>query len=94
MPLIVAKKLGFQKYKDCKLSLVFADRSIRLPIGKLKYLPVCIGNSEIPTDFVVLEMDEEPKDPLILGIPFLATDGAVIKDVMKKSAKTLGKTSC
>jgi len=49
---------------------------------------------EIPTDFVVLEMDEEPKDPLILGRPFLATAGAMI-DVNKGKidlnlAKTLG----
>ncbi|KAG7585655.1 Ribonuclease H-like superfamily [Arabidopsis thaliana x Arabidopsis arenosa] len=41
-------------------------------------LPVRIGRVEIPTDFVVLEMDEEPKDPLILGRPFLATAGALI----------------
>ncbi|KAG7528026.1 hypothetical protein ISN45_Un191g000010, partial [Arabidopsis thaliana x Arabidopsis arenosa] len=40
-------------------------------------LPIKIGNAEIPTDFIVLEMDE-PKDPLILGRPFLATAGAVI----------------
>ncbi|KAG7527998.1 hypothetical protein ISN45_Un195g000010, partial [Arabidopsis thaliana x Arabidopsis arenosa] len=39
---------------------------------------VKIGRVEIPTDFVVLEMDEEPKDPLILGRPFLATAGALI----------------
>ena len=46
---------------------------------------------EIPTDFVVLEMDEEPKDPLILGRPFLATAGAMI-DVKKwKIDLNLGK---
>ena len=32
----------------------------------------------MPTDFVVLEMDEEPKDPIILGRPFLASVGVVI----------------
>ena len=32
----------------------------------------------MPTDFVVLNMDEEPKYPLILGRPFLATPGAII----------------
>jgi len=40
------------------------------------------GVVEVPTDFVVLEMDEEPKDPLILGRTFLATVGAII-DVKK-----------
>ncbi|KAG7594090.1 Retrotransposon gag domain [Arabidopsis thaliana x Arabidopsis arenosa] len=78
MPLSVAKRLGFSKYKPCNITLILADESIRFPYGLLEDLPIKIGNAEIPTDFIVLEMDEEPKDPLILGRPFLATAGAVI----------------
>ncbi|CAA7014514.1 unnamed protein product [Microthlaspi erraticum] len=78
MPLTVAKRLGFEKYQKCDVSLVLADRSVRIPVGMLEDLPVRVGNVEIPTDFVILEMDEEPKDPLILGRPFLATAGAII----------------
>ncbi|XP_010468566.1 PREDICTED: uncharacterized protein LOC104748657 [Camelina sativa] len=78
MPLTVARRLGFTRYKPCNISLILADRSIRLPHGVLEDLPVRIGAAEVPTDFVVLEMDEEPKDPLILGRPFLATAGAII----------------
>lgn len=37
-----------------------------------------IGNCSIPADFVVLELDQEPRDPLILGCPFLATASAII----------------
>ncbi|WZZ24067.1 hypothetical protein YC2023_007468 [Brassica napus] len=79
MPLSVAKKLGFTQYKKCKLSLVLADRSVKYPVGILEDLPVKIGKYEIPTDFVVLEMGEEAQDPLILGRPFLATAGAIVK---------------
>ncbi|CAA7041476.1 unnamed protein product [Microthlaspi erraticum] len=78
MPLSVAKRLGYHKYQACGISLVMADRSIRLPTGMLEDLPLRIGNVEIPTDFIVLEMDEEPTDPLILGRPFLATARAMI----------------
>ncbi|KAG7528251.1 Reverse transcriptase domain [Arabidopsis suecica] len=78
MPLSVARRLGFNKYKSCQIQLILADRSVRVPHGMLEDLPVRIGRVEIPTDFVVLEMDEEPKDPLILGRPFLATAGALI----------------
>jgi len=46
---------------------------------------------EIPTDFVILEMDEEPKDPLILGRPFLATVGAIIDVKKGKIDLNLGK---
>ncbi|KAL0753037.1 hypothetical protein Bca101_090705 [Brassica carinata] len=84
MPLSVAKKLGFTQYKKCRLSLVLADRSVKYPVGILEDLPVKIGRYEIPTDFVVLEMGEEAQDPLILGRPFLATAGAIVKEKMKK----------
>ncbi|KAL0729919.1 hypothetical protein Bca4012_026012 [Brassica carinata] len=91
MPLSVAKKLGFSQYKKCKLSLVLADRSVKFPIGILEDLPVMVGNCEIPTDFVVLEMDEEARDPLILGRPFLATAGALINVKEGKIDLHLGK---
>ena len=38
----------------------------------LKDLPVMINGVEVPTDFVVLDMEVEHKDPLILGRPFRA----------------------
>ncbi|KAL0885551.1 hypothetical protein Bca101_009534 [Brassica carinata] len=91
MPLSVAKKLGFSQYKKCKLSLVLADRSVKFPIGILEDLPVMVGNCEIPTDFVVLEMDEEARDPLILGRPFLATAEALINVKEGKIDLHLGK---
>jgi len=72
MPLSVARKLEFTQYKPCDLASILADRSSRKPFGLLKYLPVMINGVEMPTDFVVLEMEAEPKDPLILGRPFLA----------------------
>ncbi|XP_013632910.1 PREDICTED: uncharacterized protein LOC106338494 [Brassica oleracea var. oleracea] len=78
MSLSIAKRLGFTKYKKCRLSLVLADRLVKIPIGILEDLPVMVGNCEIPTDFMVLEMDEEPTDLLILGRPFLAMTGAVV----------------
>ena len=73
MPLSIAKKLGFTQFKKCRLSLILADRSVKLPVGILEDLPMMIGNYEVPTDFVVLEMEENPKDPLIFGRAFLAT---------------------
>ncbi|KAG7533286.1 hypothetical protein ISN45_Aa08g009240 [Arabidopsis thaliana x Arabidopsis arenosa] len=78
MPLSVARKLGFVQYRPCDLTLILADRSSRRPFGLLEDLPVMINEVEMPTDFVVLEMDEESKHPLILGRPFLASVGAVI----------------
>ncbi|KAL1223583.1 hypothetical protein V5N11_034331 [Cardamine amara subsp. amara] len=91
MPLSVAERLGYEDYKPSKISLVLADRSIRLPHGLLENLPVRVGHVEVPTYFIVLEMDEEPKNPLILGRPVLASAGAVIDVKKGKIELKLGK---
>ena len=39
-----------------------------------------------PTDFIVLDMEEDKEIPIILGRPFLATDKAMI-DVQKGELK-------
>jgi len=78
MPLSTAKRLGIMEYKFCNLALLLVDGSVAHPHGLIENLPVMIGNIELPTDFVVLDVDEEGKDPLIVGRPFLASAGAVI----------------
>ena len=78
MPFSVSERLGMTNYKPTRISLVLADRSVRRPVGVLENIPVGVGKGYVLTDFVVLELEEEPKDPLILGRPFLATAGAMI----------------
>ena len=51
---------------------------LRVPEGVLDDVPIKINNCHVPTDFVVLKYQNEPKDPLILGRPFQATAGAII----------------
>ncbi|XP_024015856.1 uncharacterized protein LOC112089112 [Eutrema salsugineum] len=82
MPYSVAVNLGMTDFKPTRISLILADRSTTIPEGVLEDVPIKVGDCMIPTDFVVLEYGEEPKDPLILGRPFLATAGAII-DVRK-----------
>ncbi|OAO89450.1 hypothetical protein AXX17_ATUG00150 [Arabidopsis thaliana] len=57
----------------------------------LKDLPIMINGVEVPTDFVVLDMEVEHKDPLILGRPFSASVGAVIDVREGKISLNLGK---
>ncbi|XP_013632820.1 PREDICTED: uncharacterized protein LOC106338372 [Brassica oleracea var. oleracea] len=77
MPHSVATALGYDKFKPTNITLVLADRSIRLPEGVLDDVPIRINGCRVPTDFVALKYQNEPKDPLILGRPFLATAGAI-----------------
>jgi hypothetical protein len=60
------------------MCLELGDNSIRYPLGIAEDVPVKVGHPFIPVDFVVLEMGEREKPPLILGRPFLKTVGATI----------------
>jgi hypothetical protein len=60
------------------MCLEFGDNSIRYPLGITEDVPMKAGHHFIPVDFVVLEMGEREKPPLILGRPFLKTVGATI----------------
>jgi hypothetical protein len=60
------------------MCLELGDNSICYPLGIAKVVPVKVGHHFIPVDFVVLEMVEREKPPLILGRPFLNTVGATI----------------
>jgi hypothetical protein len=68
------------------MCLEFGDNSIRYPLGIAKDVPVKVGHHFILVDFVVVEMGERQKPPLILGRPFLKTVGATI-DVGKGEIK-------
>ena len=91
MPLSVAKKLDFSKYKPCNISLILAYMSVRISHGLLEDLSIMIGVVEVRTNCLVVEMDEEPKDPLILGRPFLGTVGVIIDVKKGKIDLNLGK---
>jgi hypothetical protein len=60
------------------MCLELGDNSIRYPSGIAEDVPVKVGHHFILVDFVVLEMGEREKPPLILGRPFLKTVGATI----------------
>ena len=68
------------------MCLELGDNSIRYPVGITEDVPMKVGGHFIPVDFVVLEMGEREKPPLILGRPFLKTVGATI-DVGKGEIK-------
>jgi hypothetical protein len=68
------------------MCLELGDNSIRYPLGITEDMPMKVGHHFIPVDFVVLEMGEREKPPLILGRPFLNAVGATI-DVGKGEIK-------
>ncbi|XP_058733326.1 uncharacterized protein LOC131604928 [Vicia villosa] len=82
MPLSICEKLKLGELRPTRMSLQLADRSVKFPVGMLENVPVRIGQFYIPTDFIIMDIKEDPNIPIILGRPFLATAGAII-DVKK-----------
>jgi hypothetical protein len=77
MPRDVFEKLRLP-LEPMGMCLELGDNSIHYPLGIAEDVPVKVGHHFIPADFVVLEMGEREKPPLILGMPFLKTVGATI----------------
>ncbi|GKC49196.1 reverse transcriptase domain-containing protein [Tanacetum coccineum] len=78
IPYSLYAKLSLETLKPTKMSVRLADRSFQYPVGIVKNMLVEVGKFTFPVDFVILEMEEDIKVPLILGKPFLHTADAVI----------------
>ncbi|GJZ23831.1 reverse transcriptase domain-containing protein [Tanacetum coccineum] len=70
--------------KPYKPKIPLADRSFQYLVGIAKNMLVEVGKFTFPVDFVILEMEEDSKVPLILGRPFLHTADTIIRVKQKQ----------
>nr|GEW63403.1 reverse transcriptase domain-containing protein [Tanacetum cinerariifolium] len=78
MPYFLYAKLSLKTVKPTKISVRLADKSFQYPVRIAKNMLVEVGKFTFPADFIILEMEEDIKLPLIFGRPFLHTADAVI----------------
>ncbi|XP_050878185.1 uncharacterized protein LOC127082002 [Lathyrus oleraceus] len=78
MLLSIYKKLGIRVVQDTRMTLRFADHSVKKPYGIVEDVLVKIDKFVFPVDFLILEMLEDEEIPLILGRPFLETGRCLI----------------
>ncbi|GKB41636.1 hypothetical protein Tco_0886578 [Tanacetum coccineum] len=83
MPLLTYLNLGLGELAHTKLTVELADRTVKYPKGIAENVLVGIDKFVFPADFIILDMLEDIKVPLILGRPFLSTARAKI-DVSKR----------
>ncbi|GJW97719.1 hypothetical protein Tco_0179527 [Tanacetum coccineum] len=83
MPLSTYLNLGLGELAHTRLTVELADRTVKYPKGIAENVLVGIGKFVFPVDFIILDMPEDIKVPLILGRPFLSTARAKI-DVYKR----------
>jgi hypothetical protein len=86
MPRDMFEKLRLPELEPTTIFLELGDNSIHYPLGIAIDVLVKVEHQFICVDFVVLEMGEREKPPLILGRPFLKTVRA-ITDVCKGGIK-------
>jgi hypothetical protein len=87
----VFQNLNLGELKPTAVTLLLADRSVKVPRGIVEDVLVQVDKFIYPVDFIVL--DTQPVEacnsfPVILGRPFLATSNALINyrnGVMKLS---------
>nr|GEU70359.1 hypothetical protein [Tanacetum cinerariifolium] len=83
LPLSTYLNLGLGKLAHNKLTVELADRTVKYPKGIAENVLVGIRKFIFPVDYIILDMLEDIKVPLILGRPFLSIARAKI-DVFKR----------
>ncbi|KAL9360575.1 hypothetical protein Peur_048698 [Populus x canadensis] len=81
LPYSVFQSLNLGELKPTSVTLLLADRSVKVPRGIVEDVLVQVDKFIYPVDFIVL--DTQPVEacnsfPVILGRPFLATSNALI----------------
>lgn len=70
MPMSICKILYLCDVKPIKVSLLLDDKSINYPIGIIENASIKIGQLYIPTDFIVMGVEEDAHILILLGTPF------------------------
>ncbi|GJT50911.1 DNA-directed DNA polymerase [Tanacetum coccineum] len=94
MPYSMYEKLGLGEPKPTRISLELADRSIQYPRGIAENVLIKVDKFVLPIDFVILDMREDTRIPIILGRPFPATARAMIDVFNKRITLRVGDEEC
>nr|GEW81199.1 DNA-directed DNA polymerase [Tanacetum cinerariifolium] len=90
MPYTMYEMLGLGELKPTRISLKLTDRSIQYPRGITENVLIKVDKFVLPIDFVILDILEDSKVPILLGQPFLATARAMIDVFIKKIMLRVG----
>ena len=74
----IQDELEHSQLEDMDMTIMLADKTLRVPMGVIKNVPITIGPYTYPIDFVVIDMPIDSHCPIIFGRTFLNTAGANI----------------
>ncbi|GJX11666.1 reverse transcriptase domain-containing protein [Tanacetum coccineum] len=84
MPYSLYTSLSEITLKPTRMSIRLANHTYQYPMRVTENILVQVGKFVFPMDFVILQMEEDDKVPLILGRPFLQSADAIIRDKNKE----------
>ncbi|GJY33957.1 RNA-directed DNA polymerase, eukaryota, reverse transcriptase zinc-binding domain protein [Tanacetum coccineum] len=84
IPFSMFKRLGIEKLEPINMVIEMADDTKCIPKGIVKNLLIKIDKFILPVDFVILDMIEDFRMPVISGRPLLATAHAKV-DIFRKT---------
>ncbi|GKB04380.1 uncharacterized mitochondrial protein-like protein, partial [Tanacetum coccineum] len=90
MPYSTYTTLGLGDLIPTKLIVELADRTVKRPKGIAENVLVGIDKFTFLVDFIILDILEDFKTPLILGRPFLSTAHAIINVFKAKITLSVG----
>ncbi|GJS87051.1 hypothetical protein Tco_0769687 [Tanacetum coccineum] len=91
MPLSTYLNLGLGELAHTRLTVELADRIVKYPKGIAENVLVGIGKFTFSVDFIIIDMPEDIKVPLILGRPFLSTARTKINVYKRKITLRVGE---
>ena len=77
MPLFLVKRLQINEILPTDVVIRLADKTQKQARGVMENVLLKVGKYFLPTDFVILDMEESHTHPIIWGRPFLATARAL-----------------
>ncbi|GKB91788.1 putative reverse transcriptase domain-containing protein [Tanacetum coccineum] len=90
MPYSTYTTMGLGNLIPTKLIVELADRTVKRPKGIVENVLVGIDKFTFLVDFIILDIPEDFKTPLILGRPFLSTAHAIINVFKAKITLSVG----
>ncbi|XP_006580775.1 uncharacterized protein LOC114411242 [Glycine soja] len=78
MPLSMCRRLGEIEIIPTRMTLQLVDRSITSPYGFIEDVLVKVKHLIFPADFMVMDIEEDPDIPIILGCPFMSMTNYIV----------------
>nr|XP_043619859.1 uncharacterized protein LOC122591672 [Erigeron canadensis] len=79
MPWSIYIQLSNEALDTTMMTIKLADQTFQRPLGKTDKIIMTVGDLHFQAEFVVMNIPEDKKVPIILGRPFLNTAKAIIE---------------